>query len=71
MGGKIQPVSGGLRVGTIDQGEGRQRRVTPINEEPWEPLPGMVKRRCGGCRCWFAAPVSSRTSLCPECARGA
>ena len=35
-----------------------------INAEPWEPMPGMVKRQCPDCRYWFAAPASSpRTAL--------
>ena len=28
-----------------------------INSEPWEPMPGMVKRQCPECRYRFAAPV--------------
>jgi hypothetical protein len=25
-----------------------------VNAEPWEPMPGMVKRQCGQCRYFFA-----------------
>jgi hypothetical protein len=37
-----------------------------INAQPWEPLPGMVKRRCIACHFWFAVrdPV---TEQCPNC----
>lgn len=39
------------------------------NAQPWEPLPGMVKRQCPGCRYFFAAPAASGpVSLCPDCA---
>ena len=36
-----------------------------INAEPWEPMPGMVKRQCPDCRYWFAAPVNR--ALEPRC----
>ena len=36
-----------------------------INAEPWEPMPGMVKRQCPECRYWFAAPVNR--ALEPRC----
>ncbi len=41
-----------------------------INAEPWEPLPGMVKKRCSQCRYWFAVPAAEAeaTSRCPDCA---
>lgn len=41
-----------------------------INAQPWEPLPGMVKRQCGWCRYWFAVPANeaNATSYCPDCA---
>ena len=29
--------------------------VRVVNAEPWEPLPGMVKRECPECRYFFAA----------------
>ena len=41
-----------------------------INAEPWEPLPGMTKKRCSQCRYWFAvkAELAERTATCPNCA---
>jgi hypothetical protein len=41
-----------------------------INAQPWEPLPGMVKRECPECWYFFAAPGHrARTGLlCPDCA---
>ncbi len=41
-----------------------------INAEPWEPPPGMVKKRCSQCRYLFAVPVeeAEATSRCPDCA---
>ena len=41
-----------------------------VNAQPWEPLPGMVKRRCLRCRYWFAVPIAEAeaTSRCPDCA---
>jgi ribosomal protein S27E len=44
-----------------------------INEEPWEPLPGMVKVRCEDCEYWFATPKRARKFMarkCPECRKG-
>jgi hypothetical protein len=38
-----------------------------INAEPWEPMPGMVKRQCPECRYFFAAPVGSRELRCQDC----
>jgi hypothetical protein len=55
---------------------GPMKRYTPnhqnsaahaINNQPWEPLPGMVKCRCQRCRFWFAAP-HPETPYCPDCA---
>ena len=40
-----------------------------VNAEPWEPLPGMVKRQCRWCRYRFAAPAGSEDLRCPDCAR--
>ena len=37
-----------------------------INAEPWEPMPGMVKRQCPKCRYWFASAAENRR-LCPDC----
>jgi hypothetical protein len=38
-----------------------------INAEPWEPLPGMVKRQCPGCRYWFATRPDSLEPRCQDC----
>jgi hypothetical protein len=38
-----------------------------INAEPWEPLPGMVKRQCPVCRYFFAALPDAAKPLCPDC----
>jgi hypothetical protein len=40
------------------------------NAEAWEPLPGMVKKRCLRCRYWFAvvAEEAEKTATCPDCA---
>ena len=38
-----------------------------INAEPWEPMPGMVKRQCPKCRYFFAAPPGAEESRCPDC----
>ena len=48
---------------TLDQASARA-----INAEPWEPLAGMVKRRCLQCLYWFAAWPSSDEQCCPDCA---
>ena len=47
-----------------------ETKARAANAEPWEPLPGMVKRRCSWCRYWFAAPVAvaEETPRCPDCA---
>ena len=41
-----------------------------INAQPWEPLAGMVKKRCAECRYFFAVPVdeAEAASRCPDCA---
>ena len=41
-----------------------------VNAEPWEPLPGMVKKRCSRCHYWFAVLIAEAeaTSRCPDCA---
>jgi hypothetical protein len=48
-----------------------EAKARAINAEPWEPLPGMVKRQCPQCRCWFVVLVTEveATSRCPDCAR--
>ena len=42
-----------------------------INAEPWEPPPGVVKRRCLKCRYIFAVLIedAEKTACCPDCAR--
>jgi hypothetical protein len=37
------------------------------NAEPWEPLPGMVKRQCPRCRYFFAAPEDADELHCVDC----
>lgn len=39
------------------------------NEQDWQPLPGMMKRRCERCWYWFATPAQAQRGLCPECRR--
>jgi hypothetical protein len=53
-------------IGPAWQREAEARR---INAQPWEPLPGMVKRRCTRCHYWFAvaADEAEATSRCPDC----
>jgi hypothetical protein len=38
-----------------------------INAEPWEPMPGMMKRLCPQCRYFFASPVESTERRCANC----
>lgn len=40
-----------------------------VNETNWQPIPGMVKRRCSRCRYWFAVLVAEAdtTARCPDC----
>jgi ribosomal protein L36 len=37
-----------------------------INAEPWDPLPGMVKRQCDDCEFWFAT-ANRGQEYCPDC----
>jgi hypothetical protein len=39
-----------------------------INAESWEPMPGMVKKRCRQCRYFFAVPTAEAEarSRCPD-----
>ena len=37
------------------------------NAEPWEPMPGMVKRQCPRCRYLFAAAVDREELRCADC----
>ena len=41
-----------------------------VNASEWEPMPGMVKKRCARCHYWFAVRVTDAeaTSWCPDCA---
>lgn len=54
---------------TLEQAAAKARA---INEQPWEPLPGMTKRRCPDCRYLFAVPVdlaeTQPAPRCPDCA---
>jgi hypothetical protein len=50
--------------GSPADAEAAARRV---NAEPWEPMPGMVKRQCPVCRYFFAAPASSQELRCQDC----
>ena len=38
-----------------------------INAQPWEPMPGMVKRQCPKCRYFFAAPPDAEDLRCLDC----
>jgi hypothetical protein len=46
-----------------------EQEARAINAEPWEPMPGMVKRQCPWCRYFFAAPAHSHEPRCPDCTR--
>ena len=46
---------------------GEERAARRINEQPWEPLPGMVKRRCERCDFLFATPREAAQATCPDC----
>jgi hypothetical protein len=37
---------------------GLEAEVRAINAQPWQPLPGMLKKRCSRCHFWFAVPVT-------------
>jgi hypothetical protein len=39
-----------------------------LNAEPWEPMPGMVKRQCPECCYYFAAASDREEPRCPDCA---
>jgi hypothetical protein len=53
-----------LRAGGFANAEAAARAA---NAEPWEPMPGMVKRQCPDCRYWFAAPASSQELRSQDC----
>jgi hypothetical protein len=44
-----------------------------INTTDWQPLSGMVKKRCSQCRYFFAVQIAEAdtTSRCPDCTRPA
>ena len=46
-----------------------EEQARAINAQPWEPMPGMVKRQCPWCRYFFAAPADSHEPRCPDCVR--
>jgi hypothetical protein len=47
-----------------------EQEVRALNATDWEPLPGMVKKRCLRCRYVFAVKVEEAevTATCPDCA---
>jgi hypothetical protein len=53
-----------LRTGGFASAEAAARAV---NAEPWEPMPGMVKRQCPKCRYFFAASPDATEPRCPDC----
>jgi hypothetical protein len=46
-----------------------EQAARAVNAQPWEPLPGMVKKRCSQCRYVFAVLVAEAeaTARCPDC----
>ena len=53
-----------LRAGGLEHAEAS---VRAINAEPWEPMPGMVKRQCPECRYFFASLPAAEDPRCPDC----
>jgi hypothetical protein len=51
------------RRGSEDEASSRA-----VNAKPWEPPPGMEKRRCPRCRYYFAALPDVAEPRCPDCA---
>ena len=47
-----------------------EQEARATNATDWEPLPGMVKKRCLKCHYWFAvrAELAEMTATCPNCA---
>lgn len=42
--------------------------IVAVNEQPWQPLPGMEKVRCRECGLWYARPMEARgIEWCPDC----
>ncbi len=46
-----------------------EQEARALNATHWEPLPGMVKKRCLRCRYLFAVGVEEAevTATCPDC----
>lgn len=42
--------------------------IVAVNEQAWEPMPGMVKLRCEMCELWYARPADELGERCPDCA---
>src|SRR5215469_13759888 len=42
------------------------KRAHAVNEAPWRPISGHVKRRCEGCGFWFSSP-GNRQVRCRDC----
>jgi hypothetical protein len=47
-----------------------EQEARATNAQPWEPLSGMVKKRCLKCLYLFAVRLeeAETTSTCPDCA---
>lgn len=49
----------------------RQRAVwqsiVAVNEMPWEPMPGYVKKRCDMCELWYAHRIGTAGERCADC----
>jgi hypothetical protein len=47
-----------------------EQEARAVNATDWQPLPGMMKKRCSQCRYFFAVPLAEAeaTSRCPDCA---
>ena len=61
-------VGGGLCPMNKRTGWENEATTRAINAEPWEPMPGMVKRQCPECRYWFAAPANRAIEpRCQDC----
>jgi hypothetical protein len=46
-----------------------EQEARAVNAGPWEPPPGMIKKRCSQCRYVFAVLVAEAeaTARCPDC----
>lgn len=47
-----------------------EQEARAVNATDWEPLPGMVRKRCLRCRYLFAVKLEEAevTATCPDCA---